>query len=71
MDLESLRTGSEKILNCEVKDSEGLNDFQKIPSTSLTQTQQLAESCIGLPCFPGIKASEIDYVVDTILRELR
>ena len=44
---------------------------RKIPSTSLTQTQQLAESCIGLPCFPGIKASEIDYVVDTIVRELR
>jgi dTDP-4-amino-4,6-dideoxygalactose transaminase len=44
---------------------------RKIQSTSLTQTKQLAESCIGLPCFPGITTSEIDYVVDNILRELR
>ena len=44
---------------------------REIQSTSLTQTKQLAESCIGLPCYPGITTSEIDYVVDTILRELR
>ena len=44
---------------------------RKIQSTFLTQTKKLAESCIGLPCFPGITTSEIDYVIDTILRELR
>ena len=44
---------------------------KKVQSASLQQTKQLAESCIGLPCFPGITESEINYVVDTILRNLK
>ena len=32
MDLELLKNGSEKILDCAVKDSAGLNDFQRLPN---------------------------------------
>ncbi len=49
MDLESLGTSSEKILNCEVKDSQGLNDFQKIPSNSLIPINEVGIERFRIP----------------------
>jgi GTP cyclohydrolase IB len=41
MVLENLRNGHKKILNCEIKDATGLNDFQKLPDEFATSIQKV------------------------------
>jgi len=49
MDLEKLRNGREKILECHVKDANGLNDFQKLPSTHEREIPEVGIERYRLP----------------------
>lgn len=49
MNIEALQNNHEKVMNCEVKDTTGLNDFQKLPNTVNIQIPRVGINRFRIP----------------------
>jgi len=49
MDLETLQSTNDQIVNCDIQDEDGLNDFQKLPDENATRIDQVGIERFRLP----------------------